>query len=134
MPRLAVVASRPRYQLLIADDDPAMRETLVEMLCPEFAAIDVESAEQAIELVEHEAIDLVLFDVHMPLVTGIDALRIVKRLRAELPAILMSAHWTEPLRIAALELRPAAVLHKPVTRRELVTTVTAALHDAYPLR
>ena len=128
-----MVATRPHYQLLIADDDPAMRETLVEMLSPEFDTIGVESGEQAIEVVEHREVHLVLFDVHMPVVTGIDALRILKQLRAELPAILMSANWTESLRIAALELHASAVLQKPITRRELVTTVTAALDGAYPV-
>ena len=123
--------ARRHFQLLIADDDPSMRETLVEMLHPDFETIDVESGEEAIEVIEHREIHLALFDVHMPVLTGIEALRAVRRFRAELPSILMSANWTDPLRAAALELSPAAVLQKPITRRELVTSVTAALEDAY---
>lgn len=126
-----MVASSRHYRLLIADDDPAMRETLVEMLHPDFSTIDVESGEEAIEVVENREIHLVLFDVHMPVLTGIDALRVVKQIRRELPSILMSANWTTPLRALALELQPSAVLEKPITRRELVTTVTAALEEAY---
>jgi CheY-like chemotaxis protein len=117
--------------LLIADDDPVMRETLVEMLQPEFTTIDVESGEQAIEVVEHREIHLAILDVHMPLLSGIEALRLVRRLRLELPCILMSANWTDPLRSEAISSQAAAVLQKPVTRRELVTTVTTALDDAY---
>ncbi|MFV0444962.1 MAG: response regulator [Planctomycetaceae bacterium] len=127
-----MVARRRAYQLLIADDDPAMRETLVEMLQPKFETIDVESGEEAIEVVEHREIHLAIFDVHMPLLTGIEALRLVRRLREELPCILMSANWTDPLRSEALSSQASAVLQKPMSRRELVTTVTTALDEAYP--
>lgn len=119
------------YHLLIADDDPVMRETLVEMLRPEFETIDVESGEEAIEVVGQQEIHLVLFDLHMPRLTGIETLRVVKQMRSELPSILMSANWTEPLRAAALELHPSAVLQKPISRRELVGSVTTALQETY---
>ena len=124
-----MVADHRHYQLLIADDDPAMRETLVEMLRPNFETIDVSSGEDAIEVVEQQEIDLVLLDVHMPIVTGIEALRIVRALRNELPCILMSANWTDRLRTEAIASRVSAVLEKPMTRQELVTTVTTALDD-----
>lgn len=126
-----MLPGRRHFQLLIADDDPAMRETLVEMLRPEFDTIDVESGEEAIEVVQRVEVHLALLDVHMPLVTGIDALREVKRRRIELPCILMSANWTERLRLEAIASDVAAVLQKPMTRRELVTTVTTALDAAY---
>ena len=119
------------YHLLIADDDPVMRETLVEMLRPEFETTDVESGEEAIEVVGQQEIHLVLFDLHMPRLTGIETLRVVKQMRSELPSILMSANWTEPLRVAALELQPSAVLQKPISRRELVCSVTTALQETY---
>lgn len=127
-----MVAQRRPIQLLIADDDPAMRETLVEMLRPEFETIDVESGEEAIEVVEHREIHLAILDLHMPLLSGIQALRLVRQRRFGLPCILMSANWTEPLRSEALSSQASAVLQKPVTRRELVTTITTALDDAYP--
>lgn len=125
------MVARPRhFQLLIADDDPAMRETLVEMLQPEFETIDVDSGAEAIEVVEHREIDLALVDLHMPVVTGIDVLRMVRRLRRQLPCILMSANWTEPLKGEAAASRASAVLQKPMTRLELVTTVTTAIEHA----
>jgi CheY-like chemotaxis protein len=126
-----VVARNRHYQLLVADDDPGVRETLVEMLQPEFDTLVAESGEEAIEVVEHRDIHLVLFDVHMPVLTGLEALRVVKQIRAELPCILMSANWTDRLRAEAIEARAHTVLQKPMTRRELVTTVTTALDEAW---
>lgn len=125
-----MVAGSRHFQLLIADDDPAMRETLVEMLQPEFETIDVDSGEEAIEVVERREIDLALVDLHMPVVTGIDVLRFLRQLRRSLPCILMSANWTDPLKTEAVASRAAGVLQKPMTRLELVTTVTTALGRA----
>jgi CheY-like chemotaxis protein len=125
----AVIASRQHVQLLVADDDPGFRETLVEMLPPEFDPICVETGDEAIEVVERRDIHLALFDVHMPVLTGVEVLRLVKRLRADLPCILMSADWTQQLRWEAREARAHTLLAKPVSRTDLVTTVTLALDD-----
>lgn len=126
-----MVARNRHFQLLVADDDPGVRETLVEMLQPEFETVLAESGAEAIELIEHRDIHLVLFDVHMPLLTGLEALRVVKQIRAELPCILMSANWTERLRAEAMAAQAHTVLQKPMTRRELVSTVTTALDEAW---
>lgn len=125
-----MVASRP-YQLLIADDDQGFRETLVEMLEPAFAPICVDTGEEAIEVVEQRDIHLALFDVHMPVLTGLEALRVVKQRHSRLPCVLMSADWTQQLRREALEARAHTLLQKPVSRWELVTTLTAALEAAW---
>lgn len=122
-----MVASRQHIPLLVADDDEGFRETLLEMLPPQFDPICVERGDAAIEVVENREIQLALFDVHMPVMTGVEVLRAVKRLRAELPCILMSADWTQELRLEALEADAFTLLSKPVSRVELVSTVTLAM-------
>ncbi len=120
-----------RFQLLIADDDPGVRETLVDMLQPRFQALEAESGEEAIELIEQREIHLVLFDLHMPVLTGLEALKVIRASHAELPGILMSANWTDRLRAEAYAAEVHAVLDKPMTRKELVMTVATALDAAY---
>lgn len=119
------------YRILIADDDRGFRETLEVILEPHFQTLGVECAEQAIEIVEHDPIDLVLLDMHMHLLTGLEALHIVKQLRAELPCILITADLTDSLRQQALHARAHAVLKKPVPRRELILHVGTALCSVY---
>lgn len=119
------------YRVLIADDDRGFRETLEIILEPHFLILTVECAEQAIEVVEHDPIDLVLLDMHMHLLTGLEALTIVKQLRAELPCILMTADFTETLKQQALAARAHAVLKKPVARRDLIVQVGTALCSIY---
>ena len=119
------------YRVLIADDDRGFRETLEIILEPYFLTLTVECAEQAIEVVEHDPIDLVLFDMHMHVLTGLEAVGIVKKLRAELPCILITADFTETLRMQALAAHAHAVLKKPVARRDLLLQVGTALSSVY---
>lgn len=122
---------RRDYRVLIADDDRGFRETLEIILEPHFLILAVECAEQAIEVVEHDPIDLVLFDMHMRELTGLEALVLVKQLRAELPCILITADFTEALKRQALAAQAHAVLKKPVARRDLIVQVGTALCSVY---
>ncbi len=119
------------YRILIADDDRGFRDTLEIILEQHFWTLTVECAEQAIEVVEHDPIDLVLFDMHMHILTGLEGLLIVKQLRAELPCILMTADLTETLKRQAFEARAHAVLKKPVARRDLIVQVGSVLSSVY---
>lgn len=123
--------NRDHYELLIADDDAAFRATLEEVFEPFFHTIAVESGEDAIEVVKRRAIDVILLDYNMHLLTGIETLRIVKEIRFEVPCILISANVTESLRFSAAQEKAFSVLQKPVTRRELVNTVSCAFSNAY---
>lgn len=119
------------YRVLIADDDRGFRETLEIILEPYFRTLAVECAEQAIEVVEHAPIDLVLFDMHMHVLTGLEAVSIVKKLRSDLPCILITADFTESLKMQALQAQAHAVLKKPVARRDLILQVGTALCSTY---
>lgn len=119
------------YRILIADDDEGFRETLECILTPHFATIAVPSAEEAIEVVEHEPIHLVLFDMHMHILTGLEALQIVRKLREGLPCFLITADLTEQLAAEARAADAYAVLKKPVGRKDLLAQVSTAIRDRY---
>lgn len=123
--------SQTPYQLLIADDDSDFRDVLKEVLAPYFQLFEAESGEQAIELVEQTPVDIVLLDMHMDILTGLEAVRILKQINALLPCILITADATDELRQDASAADAYEVLAKPVKRQELVTTVSHALVDTY---
>lgn len=118
-------SSPPR--LLIADDDCALRETVVEILQPYFQTIAVPSGEAAIEVVESREIDVALFDLHMRELSGLDVIRRVHQLFADLPCILMSADVTSAVEQEARALETFSVLRKPLTRQQLLDTIHCAL-------
>lgn len=122
--------ARP-YELLIADDDPGFRETLRMVLEPYFHTVEAASGEEAIQIVRQQPVDIALLDMHMHVLTGLETLRIVKTLNAILPCILITADASEDLCREAALAEAYTVLKKPVTRTELVTTVSTALFDTY---
>ena len=71
--------------LLITDDDPAFRETLRVVFEPEgYRTLLAGTGEEALDIVRNQEVHLVLLDMHMPRLTGLETLRQVKQFRAML--------------------------------------------------
>jgi CheY-like chemotaxis protein len=119
------------YELLIVDDDASFRETLRLVFEPHFLLIEAECGEQAIEILQQHPVHLALFDMHMAVLTGLETLKIVKSMLVQLPCILITADATDDLRRDAQAARAYTVLRKPVSKRELVSSVAGALQDTY---
>ncbi|QDU40364.1 Response regulator MprA [Maioricimonas rarisocia] len=119
--------SEQHLRLVIADDDRGFRETLLEMLPPHIESTSVENGEAVIEVVQQTRVDLVLLDMHMPRLTGLEAIRIVKSYNVRLPCILMTADLTAELHQNARLAAVAAVLAKPFTRKVLIEAISTAL-------
>lgn len=121
----------PPYQLLIADDDSAFRDILRDIFEPWFSLLEAESGEQAIEIVEGERVDIVLLDMNMHQLTGIDTIRIVKRIDSRLPCILVTGECSDALQVEAESADAWGVLPKPVRKRELLQSVSTAIDSTY---
>jgi two-component system, response regulator PdtaR len=121
------------YQLLITDDNQSFRQVLREVLeqRPELHLFEAECGEEAVEIVRCRRIDIVLLDMHMKVMTGLETLRELKRLDVVRPCILITSDATEDLCRDAREANAWSVLKKPVPRRELLQNVSAALSSAY---
>ncbi|MGE5193571.1 MAG: response regulator [Deltaproteobacteria bacterium] len=127
-----MVAARSRpYELLLADDDAEFRRTLRLVLEPHVELCEAECGEEAVEIVRTRQIDLVLLDMNMRALSGLETLRVVKSLRAALPCIIITASFTDELCHSAALADAFSVLKKPVSRRLLLKTVSQALATAY---
>lgn len=118
--------------ILITDDDRGFRETLRSVFEPQgFRTLLAGDGEEAIEIVRREEIHLILLDMHMPKLTGLETIRLVKQMRALLPCILMSALADDALIEQALRANAYSVLTKPVSQRTITSTVRSALRWTY---
>lgn len=122
--------TRP-YHLLIADDDADFREVLRSIFEPWFALLEAVSGEQAVEIVEGERVDLIVLDMNMDRLTGLETIRIVKQIDQRLPCILVTGDFDEQLQSEALQADAWSVLPKPVRKRELLRTVSLAIDSTY---
>ena len=118
--------------LLITDDDPGFRETLRIVFEPKgFRTLLAGDGEEALEIVRSQPVHLVLLDMHMPKLTGLETLRRLKEYRAMLPCILLSAQLDD-LTVEQARLAHAfSVLPKAVTIRQITSTVCQALQRTY---
>src|SRR5262245_50330581 len=120
------------YSILITDDDRGVREALGEIVEEEgFRPVLAAHGEEAVKIVQHEPIHLALLDMHMPRLTGLETLQLVRQVNALLPAILITADATLELMRQAFHAQVFSVLPKPVNRHMVLTTVIRALGRVY---
>ncbi len=120
------------YSVLITDDDLNYREALRDLVEPEgYHAVLASSGEEALDIVREEPIHLALFDMHMPRMTGVEAVEIVHQINAILPCILVTADPNEDVMRQAFRVRAYSVLPKPVSKNILLYTMVRALMKVY---
>lgn len=123
----------PPYSLLITDDDPSVRESFRELFEPAgYHTLLAASGEEAIDIVRQRDVHLALMDMHLPHLTGLETMEIMRQLKGDLPAILISADRDEELLRRALSAHVYCVLAKPVSRNVMLYTVSRALRKYWP--
>lgn len=122
---------RPHTTLLIVDDEPGIRRSLGESLTDEgYAVLKAERGEQALELLENpdsDAISLMLLDVWLPGMDGLETLQRAKALRPELPVVMISGHSSIDTALQATKLGAFDFLEKPIDLDRLLLVVSNAL-------
>ncbi len=128
-----MIGTKP-YSILITDDDPGCRETLRDIVEPEgFQTFLACSGEEAVDIVREEPVHLALLDMHLPRMSGLETLEIVRQINTILPCILVTADATEDLMRRAFSARVFSVIPKPVSKHVVLYTVVRALTRAYGL-
>lgn len=80
--------------ILIIDDEKAIRDSLAEILADEgFLPLTAASAEEGLHILDEQETDLVLLDIWLPGMDGLEALKLIKQ-RFSLPVIMISGHGT----------------------------------------
>ena len=116
--------------ILVVDDDHTVREVVVSYLrAGGHTVTDVEDGEQALKAMREEPADLVVLDLMLP---GIDGLEVCRRLResGDVPIIMLTALGGETDRVVGLERGADDYVTKPFSPRELVLRVDSVLRRA----
>ena len=116
--------------VLVVDDDATVREVVLSYLRAEgYDVSEAADGETALSMVGHERPDLVVLDVMLP---GVDGLEVIRRIRSggDLPVIMLTALGSEEDRVVGLELGADDYLTKPFSPRELVLRIGSVLRRA----
>ncbi len=120
------------YSVLITDDDPVARETLRDIIEPVgFRTFLAESGEEAIDIIRGHEVHIALMDMHLPKLSGLETMEIVRQIRGILPMILVSADRDDHLLRKALSAQAFCVLGKPVSKNLVIHVLTRALEKFY---
>jgi DNA-binding NtrC family response regulator len=118
--------SQPR--ILVVDDESSLMLTLVANLELEgFEATGASNPMQALSLMKEQSFDIVLSDIRMPGMSGVDLFREIKRLYPQMPVLLMSAFAMEETIRAAIDEGVFTVLPKPFDPEHVSAALLKAL-------
>lgn len=119
------------FTVLVADDDPHLREVVRYALSREgYTVIEANNGVEALTLALSRAPDLVVLDVLMPELDGLEVCRRLRRDRESLPILFLSSRDEELDRVVGLEIGGDDYVTKPFSPRELVSRVKALLRRA----
>jgi DNA-binding NtrC family response regulator len=117
-------------RILIVDDEEVLRDVLDVMLRREgFECLSAVSGEEALNVLETEEVDLVVLDVMLPGISGIDTLRAMRISNPELPVIVITAFSSIDGAIEAMKYGAFHYIPKPFKNEEVILTVNKALEQ-----
>jgi len=114
-------------KVLLVDDEQEFVQTLSDRLnTRNYGSYPVFDGEQAMELLESETPDVMVLDLKMPGMQGVDVLRQTKKAKPEIEVIILTGHGSEEDRKVCLDLGAYAYLQKPVDIAELTKLIDTA--------
>src|SRR6202140_5300665 len=126
--------------ILVVDDEPqlrrAMKATLTDL---GYSVIDAKTGEAALEMLRHETPELVLLDLNMPGIGGLETCRAIRE-TSDVPIIVLSVRDTQRDKVEALDAGADDFVTKPFGIQELLARIRAAIRrtpasvDAVPHR
>jgi FixJ family two-component response regulator/AraC-like DNA-binding protein len=128
-PKDVDASAHDRPVVLVVDDDAGIREGLRFVLDEHYAVLDAPHGRSALNIVRAERVDLVLLDILMPEVDGLEILQELKALEPDLPVIMMTAVKTVRTTVAAMKLGASDYVTKPFQEDELLAAIRQALEQ-----
>ncbi|MDN3674262.1 sigma-54 dependent transcriptional regulator [Flavobacterium branchiarum] len=117
-------------RILIIEDEAAIRRVLAKILSEENDSYQVEDAEDGVsglEKIKNNDYDLVLCDIKMPKMDGVEVLEAVKKIKPEIPMVMISGHGDMETAIHTMRLGAFDYISKPPDLNRLLNTVRNAL-------
>lgn len=120
----------PKPTILVVDDNKGVLEFLLLLLSKHgLPVIGVSSGRECLDLVKSQPVDLIILDVMMPFMNGLEACKELKKITPAVPIILLTARDDMTTRAAAMDLGVSEFVAKPVNNRDLLNRVRMQLRN-----
>jgi DNA-binding response OmpR family regulator len=118
-------------EIMIVDDDEDLRESMAEVLAGgEFAVTQAARGEEALNLIEHRKFDLILLDMVMPGLSGMEVLGRIRQKFPRMPVVMISAFASVGSAVEAMRQGASDYVTKPFRVDGLLTAVRRSLEEA----
>lgn len=122
-------------RILVVDDEPTMLAAFQEILGGlEHEVMTARRAETAIEQLQGEPVDLVILDIQLPGMSGLEALRRIKQEQPKLPVVVITGHGTMNTAVEATKLGAFDYQLKPIEPDQMLATIEKALEGVRLMR
>jgi two-component system, OmpR family, KDP operon response regulator KdpE len=120
--------TQPDIRVLVVDDEPAIRRALRPPLVElGFQVTEASRGEEALQVLRSSTYDVVLLDINMPGIGGIETLRRIRSLAPRLPVLMLTVRDQEEDKVEALDMGADDYVTKPFSTRELVARIRTAV-------
>jgi CheY-like chemotaxis protein len=122
------------FSVLIVDDDEGMCETLADVLLDKGHEVAIaKSGEEAVQLFRRQQFDLVLMDVKMPGMNGVDTLKCLNQMKGNVKVLMMTAYAVDDRLEEALREGAIGVAYKPLDLGDLLNTIRKVTTEPRPV-
>jgi DNA-binding NtrC family response regulator len=115
--------------ILIVDDDVAIRDTLYELLSDQYQCTAASTASEALQHLDVETYDVVLTDLTMPELSGIDLLQLIRARGMDIPVVFISGRGSETYTEELIKLGAFGYVTKPFNLDDIENIVARALES-----
>ncbi|HDR2525093.1 two-component system response regulator GlrR [Enterobacter ludwigii] len=127
------MTSRKPAHLLLVDDDPGLLKLLGMRLVSEgYSVVTAESGQEGLKVLSREKVDLVISDLRMDEMDGLQLFAEIQKQQPGMPVIILTAHGSIPDAVAATQQGVFSFLTKPVDKDALYKAIDSALEHAAP--
>ncbi len=117
-----------KFSILVVDDEPVARQSLTDILKLEgYVVTSAPNGQAAVEYIRVHPVDLLIVDLKMPGMDGLEVVQVVNQISPETEVILLTAFGSTETAIQALRLRIHDYLLKPATPAQIIATVKKGL-------
>ena len=122
---------KKQYKIFILDDDKNIRRMIEVHLKKDkiYESMHASNGESCLKILQEEVPDLILLDIQMPGIDGIETLEQIKQQYSRIPIIMMSAHGTIDIAVRSMKLGAYDFITKPFSGDRLNITVRNALES-----
>jgi len=124
-----------KKKILIVDDEASMRRNIVDLFSMKgYSLLEARSGEEAMDMINKTTFDILILDINLPNMSGLDVLKLTKTSYPELPFIMLTAYGTSEKAIEAMKLGAFDYMEKPFELEEFIMIIERALKHSELLK